>query len=426
MASEKHLPFPNDSAPAPRRRLSPLKATGILALALFLTAGLFTQCMPRSLPPRVAPTVDTVLRDTPLIDGHNDFAIFIRAYFHNRLSDANFTDGTLAGQVDFPRLRAGRLGGAFWSVFVPCPAAPAGNHSDAVYYPAVHDTLQQIDLVHRLIAAFPEHLAYTPSAAAVRAAYAANPHRIAGLLGVEGLHQIGNSASTLRLYHALGVRYATLTHNCHNAYADSVAPAEPLHNGLSDAGVAMVREMNRAGVAVDLSHTSPATQAHALRVSRAPVLYSHSSAWAIFHHGRNVHDAELHALKANDGVVMVTFFPEFLATRHEDATLADVVEHVVHIGELVGYRHVGIGSDFDGIPFGPKGLEDVGKYPALIKALLERGVGVEEMKGVVGGNVLRVLEAVERVAAEMQSEGVRPLEDVVAPVFGAALGGGGI
>jgi membrane dipeptidase len=237
-------------------------------------------------------------------------------------------------------------------------------------------------------------------------------------MGIEGLHQIGNSASILRMYHALGVRYATLTHTCHNIYADSEHPSAPRHGGLSDAGRVLVREMNRLGMIVDVSHTSPQTQRDVLAVTVAPVLFSHSNALGRCNSTRNVPDDILHSVKRNGGVVMVTFYPEFLEEDPDNAALGSVADHIQYIGEMIGYRHVGIGSDFDGMPKGPEGLEDVSKYPELINELLGRGITEPEVLGVMGLNVIRVLEKVEAVAELMKD--VRPLEDDVKPFFGPA------
>jgi membrane dipeptidase len=237
-------------------------------------------------------------------------------------------------------------------------------------------------------------------------------------MGIEGLHQIGNSASILRMYYALGVRYATLTHTCHNIYADSEEPDVPLHGGLSDSGKALVKEMNRLGMMVDLSHTSFETQRDALALSAAPVIFSHSNAYTLCNHTRNVPDDILWKLKENDGVVMVTFYPSFLENAGT-ATLNSVVEHIIYIGEMIGFRHVGIGSDFDGMGAGPIGLEDVSKYPALISELQKRGIQRGDIMGVMGSNVLRVLEDVEHIAKSLQN--VRPLEDDVKPFFDAVV-----
>lgn len=239
--------------------------------------------------------------------------------------------------------------------------------------------------------------------------------KIASLLGIEGLHQIGNSASVLRMYHSLGVRYATLTHTCHNIYADSEEPETPLHGGLSKAGKSIVQEMNRLGMMVDLSHTSFETQRSALAVSAAPVIFSHSNAYALCNHTRNVPDDTLKKIKENDGIVMVTFYPAFLENDPREASLNSVANHILYIGTMIGYRHVGIGSDFDGMGSGPVGLEDVSKYPDLIRELKKRGVSEEDISGIMGLNILRVLETVEHVSASMNL--VRPLEDDVKPFF---------
>ncbi|KAK8119942.1 uncharacterized protein PG998_004568 [Apiospora kogelbergensis] len=312
---------------------------------------------------------------SPLIDGHNDFLIWIRAFYQNHIYQKNFTqDNPLYGQVDFPRLREGRLGAQFWSAYVECPRED-GDHSDSAYREIVHDTLQQIDLIHRLVRAYPSYLTHAYSAADVRREFLQSGprRRISSLLGIEGLHQIGNSASILRMYYALGVRYATLTHTCHNAYADSEEPAEPLNHGLSLPGRAMVKEMNRLGMMVDLSHTSFETQRDVLRVTEAPVIFSHSNAYSRCNHSRNA------------------------------------------VGETIGYRHVGIGSDFDGMESGPRGLEDVSKYPDLVRELQRRGIDIADIAGIMGSNVLRVMEDVENIATSMRH--ILPLEDDVKSFF---------
>ncbi|OJD14964.1 hypothetical protein AJ78_04747 [Emergomyces pasteurianus Ep9510] len=353
--------------------------------------------------------VDRILRAAPLIDGHNDFPYFIRAVYKNDIYQKNISDGLeLPGQVDFPRLRKGGLRGQFWSAFIQCPTN-SNNFSDETYHDTVHDTFQQLDLVHRLAKQFPQHLNLVSSADEVWANFA-NSDSISSLIGIEGLHQIGNSASILRMYHQLGVRYVTLTHSCHNKYADSATPERPLHNGLSPAGEAMVREMNRLGMIVDLAHVSSNTMRDALRVSSAPVIFSHSSIYARCAHPRNVPDDVLLELKRNGGVVMITFFPEY--TRCHDkgkASLSDVADHVQYAGDLIGYDHIGLGADFDGMLNTVEGLEDVSKYPDLISELLRRGVSEKKLEGVVGANVLRVLKEVEIEAERLRD--VHPLQD---------------
>ncbi|KKK17037.1 hypothetical protein P175DRAFT_0528898 [Aspergillus ochraceoroseus IBT 24754] len=384
--------------------------------------------------------VEQVLQLQPLTDGHNDFPIAIRALYHNHIYQSNFSDKIqLPGQVDFPRLAQGRVRGQFWSVFVawsvgasrvPSPAfipylriADRSNESGSApepNYDDVHDTLQQIDLVHRLATRYPEHIEVVPDSASFRHTFEHSSHRIASFLGVEGLHQIGSSASILRLYHSLGVRYTTLTHVCHNEYADSATPSTPRHNGLSTAGRQLIHEMNRLGMAVDLAHVSAKTMHDALDTSKAPVMFSHSSVYALCPHPRNVPDDVLLRLRDNGGVIMITFFPEY--TRCDDpsaASLADVADHIQHVGELIGYEYVGLGSDFDGMFTPIRGLEDVSKYPDLIAELLRRGVSVQQAAGVAGGNVLRVMGEIERVAREMNQDGVNPLEDDVEDLLGA-------
>ncbi|KAL4776770.1 membrane dipeptidase-domain-containing protein [Aspergillus nidulans var. acristatus] len=354
--------------------------------------------------------VEEVLHLQPLTDGHNDFPEFIRYFYHNHIYQSNFSDQiALPGHVDFPRLAKGGIRGQFWSVYVACHDSPPEPD-----YEHVHDTLQQIDLVHRLASLYPEHLEIVPDTTAFRHTFESSPTKIASFLGVEGLHQIGSSASTLRLYHSLGARYVTLTHMCHNEYADSATPSKPRHNGLSAKGRDMVLEMNRLGMAVDISHVSAKTMHDALDTSKAPVIFSHSSVYALCPHERNVPDDVLLRLAENGGVIMITFLDEY--TRCDDpsaATLSDVADHIQYVGELIGYDYVGLGSDFDGMATTIQGLEDVSKYPDLIKELLDRGISVKDAAGIIGGNILRVMGEIEGVAREMNEEGITPLEDDV-------------
>ena len=254
-------------------------------------------------------------------------------------------------------------------------------------------------------------------------------------LGIEGLHQIGNRASNLRLYHALGVRYATLTHNCGNKYADAALWSNPFHKaprywgGLSEDGRLLINEMNRLGMIVDLSHTSVDTMVDVLggkegyAGSKAPVIYSHSSAYSICPHPRNVPDHVLQLVKKTNSLVMVNFAPDFVSCVESDrddglpdfyppnATLAHVATHILHIGNLIGFDHVGLGSDFDGIESVPEGLDDVSRYPDLVAELLRRGVSDADAAKVVGGNILRVWKDVDAVAAKLQAAGEPILED---------------
>lgn len=262
--------------------------------------------------------------------------------------------------------------------------------------------------------------------------------KIISPLGIEGLHSIGNSLAHLRIFYELGVSYATLTHNCHNRYADAavleipggVKKAEPLWHGVSEEGEKLVYEMNRLGMIVDLAHVSADTMRDVLGAgkstwngSRAPVIYSHSSAYAICPHPRNVPDDILQLVREKHSLVMVNFSPDFISCTASDnengipivdpthATLAQVADHIMHIGNLIGFEHVGIGSDFDGIPTVPQGLEDVSRFPALIAELLKRGLTDTDASKVAGGNLIRVWKAVDEVALEMQAEGALPAED---------------
>ena len=386
---------------------------------------------------------EKVLVDNPLIDGHDDFLILVRAIYGNRIYGDNFTaafeDGGFAGHVDLPRLKQGRVGGTFWSAWVPCPA-DGFDFSDKNYAPFVRATLEQIDLFNRLSLKYPA--TFTLSRTAEEAESAFENGKLISPLAIEGLHQIGNSLATLRLYHQLGVRYATLTWNCHNNYADAAlvsvdgktVASKPYWGGVSKAGRELILEMNRLGMMVDLSHVSVDVMRDVLggspekgwNGSLAPPIFSHSSAKAICPHPRNVPDDILNLVKARNAVVMVNFAPDFVSCKASNAssglpefvedtnTLQHVVKHIMHIGELIGYEHVGIGTDYDGIPNTPRGLEDVSKFPDLVDALLKKGVSEEDAGKVVGRNVLRVWHEVDKVAARLQKD-MDPVEDDLQP-----------
>lgn len=362
-------------------------------------------------------------------DGHNDLAIFIRFAYQNHIYDEKFSkpfeQGGMPMHVDLPRLKEGKNGGAFWSVFTPCPKE--GTDS-------ARDTFQQIDVMNRLKAAYPTH--FSPSVNASTALSAFKQGQLISPLGIEGLHQIGDSVANLRAFYDLGVRYATLTHNCGNRFADAALWEEPLrrapsvHGGVSKEGKALIREMNRIGMLVDLSHTSVETMVHVLGAkegddwegSASPVIFSHSSAYSVCPHARNVPDHVLHLVKARDSIVMVNFSPDFVSCKGpdnengmptfvpENSTLSHVADHVMYIGNLIGFDHVGFGSDFDGIMETPKGLDDVSKYPDLVAELLKRGVSDKDAAKIAGGNLLRVWKKADEVALKMQAE-VPPLED---------------
>jgi membrane dipeptidase len=331
-------------------------------------------------------------REVPLIDGHNDYPWALRQ--NNAGRDFDKLDIRMPQpklHTDIARLRAGGVGGQFWSVYVPVEMRGAD---------AVRATLEQIDVVYRMVRRYPDTFELALTAADVDRIFKAG--RIASLIGMEGGHSIDNSLAALRMLYAAGARYLTMTHSANVAWADSGTDM-PKAGGLTRFGEEVVREMNRLGMLVDLSHTSPDTMKDAIRVTEAPVIFSHSDARALNDHRRNVPDDVLRQLAANGGVVMVTFVPGFL-TRDGKATLADVANHMDHVRMVAGADHVGIGSDFDGIETVPAGLEDVSKYPALVAELLRRGWPEEDVKKALGLNVLRVLRRAEEVAARLQKQ----------------------
>ena len=383
-----------------------------------------------------------LLRRFPLIDGHNDLPWELReraAHGGGDMSTLSLTPGDPAGvnlaapvagtHTDLPRLAVGRVGAQFWSVYVPASLASGG---------AVAAVLEQIDVVRRMIAAYPEALELALTAADVERIFASG--RVASLLGAEGGHAIASSLGVLRMLYVLGVRYLTLTHNANVGWADS-ATDEPQAGGLTEFGRDVVREMQRIGMLVDLSHVSVSTMHHALDVAHAPVIFSHSSARALCDTPRNVPDDVLARLAGNGGVCMVTFVPGFVsqecanwvaglkaeaARRGLDpkdfsqlfsiksewerahppprATLAQVADHVEHVREVAGVAHVGLGGDFDGTPDVTVGLEDVSAYPALFAELLARGWTESDCAALAGGNVLRVLRAAESHAASVTGQ----------------------
>jgi len=335
-----------------------------------------------------------VLSSTPLIDGHNDLPWAIRqseAAPHDVEAAVHDLRGTTPFHTDIARLRAGMVGAQFWSVYIPFSATEEG---------AAMVQLEQIDIAHQIIERYPDVFELALDVSDIQRIYGQG--RIASLLGMEGGHAIENSLGALRGFFELGVRYMTLTHNGTLDWADA-ANGEPTHGGLTRFGQEVVREMNRMGMLVDLSHTSPATMNDALDVSEAPVIWSHASARGVRDHPRNVPDQVLRRLSDNGGVVMVTFVPSFVSARDE-ATLADVADHIDHIAAIAGIEHVGIGSDFDGISSTPVGLEDVSTYPALFAELSRRGWTEEDLRLLAGENVLRVMGEAEAVARRLQRE----------------------
>ncbi len=426
------------SSVLPRHPRAAVAAAAALAAVLTGAAVAAAQGAPPAAP-ALGARVARILAETPLVDGHNDLAENYRERVSDHLDRIDLAGDTAALaeplHTDIPRLRRGLVGGQFWSVYVPA-SLPGPEAAVA--------TLEQIDLVHRMIARYPEAFAFAATAADVERIHRSG--RIACLIGIEGGYSIADSLAVLRQAYALGARYMTLTHWKSIDWADAATDA-PRHGGLTPFGREVVREMNRLGMLVDLSHVSDRTMLDALETSQAPVIFSHSSARALCAHPRNVPDEILRRVAANGGIVMVNFAPGFVseatrvadapveaewtrlgalypndpkrvaaevhafAAQHPvpDATLAQVADHIEHIRDVAGIDHVGIGSDFDGIGRAPVGLEDVSKYPALLEELLRRGWSDGDVKKVAGGNILRVMHAAEVVAARQQRE--RPPSD---------------
>jgi membrane dipeptidase len=336
-----------------------------------------------------------------LFDGHNDLPWTMRAQANSSFDKVDIAQPT-EFHTDIPRIRAGGLKAQFWSVYVPSSTATTGN--------ATIMTMEQIDIVDEMLRRYPEHMERAGTAAEVRRIVAAG--KVASMMGVEGGHSIENQLSLIQRFYDRGVRYMTLTHSQNVDWADS-ATDEPRHQGLTEFGKEVVREMNRVGMLVDISHVSPATMHAALDVSQAPIIFSHSSARAICDHPRNVPDEVLRRLPENGGLVMVTFVSGFITPTAQlkqepraRGTIHDVCDHIEHVIKVAGIDHVGIGGDFDGVTSLPHGLEDVSKYPGLTQLLLDRGYNEEQIHKILGGNILRVLEAAEAVSARWQREGL--------------------
>ena len=371
-----------------------------------------------------------LLHDVPIIDGHNDYPMAVHEQANGDLDKLDIRRTQPGLMTDLGRLASGGVGGQFWSVYVPVDLKGAD---------AVSATLDQIDIVHRMIARYPDKFALALTADDIEKIE--KQGKIASLVGVEGGHCINASLGVLRMFYRLGARYMTLTHASNTPWADS-ATDTPQHNGLTPFGEDVVREMNRLGMLVDLSHVSPATMEAALRVSQAPVIFSHSAARALVDHPRDVPDNVLAQLPKNGGIVMVTFVPSFVSqevndysTREADqqktltaelktddavkqamadwrkshpaprATLIQVADHIDHIKAVAGIDHIGLGSDFDGITSVVVGLEDVSTYPQLIAELLRRGYSDDDIRRIAGRNILRVLRQAEGVSRRIQTGG---------------------
>jgi membrane dipeptidase len=413
------------------------------SLIAFAALALATPAAAQS-PERIA---EAALRAAPVWDGHNDVPDQLRDRYGNVIADFDFRDTTGTGDpdqgkramhTDLARLAKGHVGAQFWSVYVSAELPEPQ---------AVQATLEQIDVTKRLVARYPERLqmAYT----ADEVANAMKAGRVASLIGMEGGHSIGSSLAVLRQMYALGARYMTLTHSKNTPWADSATDA-PAHDGLTDFGRNVVREMNRLGMLVDLSHVSEATMSDALDVARAPVIFSHSGARAVNGHARNVPDSVLARLRDNGGIVMVVGLPGYLseptrqwyaahkaeearlsalwqgqpelakaalaewdaANPEPKANLTDMADHIDHIREVAGIDHIGVGGDYDGMATGPVGMEDVAGYPALFVELARRGYSQADLEKIASRNVMRVLRAAEAYAAAHRAD--PPIESPVA------------
>jgi membrane dipeptidase len=404
------------------------------AAALLVSLILCWSCLsPMSLEsadqPAVSDEARQIHQEALLVDGHNDLPWMLRLrgnHFHLKYDFLKERQKGL--HTDIPRLRAGNVGMQFWSVWVPVSTAKDGT--------AVRTTMEQIDIVHRMIRDNPDTFALAATVDDILRLR--KEGKIASMIGVEGGHSIDNSLGVLRLFYSLGVRYMTLTHTDTIDWADS-ATDQARHNGLTPFGEEVIREMNRLGMLVDISHVSPATMRHAIRVSRAPVIASHSSAFAIAEHPRNVPDDVLKLVAQNNGVVMVNFYSGFIVPeaaritkemfgvyrqlkakypKDEEfraaynqwkrehpiprGTVRTLVDHIDHIVKVAGIDHVGLGSDYDGITETPVGLEDVSTYPNITQELLRRGYKKEDIHKILGGNLLRALRQAEDVAKKLQ------------------------
>lgn len=414
-----------------------------LAAALLLVSPLVAQEPPVDL---ADATANAALEAAPVFDGHNDVPNQLRDRRANQINSFDFEDTTDTGaghpegrvlHTDLARLKEGKVGAQFWSVYVP-------SNSDEPE--AVQQVIEQIDVTKRLIARYPQSLRFATTADEVERAMAEG--KIASLLGMEGGHSIGSSLGVLRQLHALGARYMTLTHNSNTPWGDA-ATDNPKHGGLSEFGIDVVREMNRLGMLVDLSHVSEATMIDALDVAKAPVIFSHSGARTVNGHPRNVPDSVLKRLPDNGGIVMVVALPGFLneerrqwnARREAEAArlkalfqgqpetvkaamdswdnahpepatmIKHMADHIDHIRNIAGVESIGIGGDFDGMPTGPVGFEDVRGYPALFAELARRGYSQAELEMIANRNALRVMRAAEAYAASVAGE--PPIETLI-------------
>ncbi|KAG5677303.1 hypothetical protein PVAND_007072 [Polypedilum vanderplanki] len=369
-----------------------------------------------------------VLDEVPLIDTHNDLPYNLYNIENNILKNFNFDSDLKLNPrwqidtsfTDLPRLRQGKLGGQFWVAYVSC----SRNYKDAV-----ERTIEQIDVIKRLVRKYPNDLMFVTEADQIMKAK--EQGKIASLIEIEGGHSIDSRMSSLRLFYELGVRCMTITHNCNLPWADNNLvdgnENSPKRN-LTEWGKKVILEMNRLGMIVDISHVSEGVMVDVLETSKAPVIFSHSSVYKLRNHTRNVKDHVLLKLKENNGVIMINFYSSFIKAE-SPATIYDVIKHINYVRDLIGPEHVGIGSDYDGVEEVPEGLEDVSKYPALFDLLAEEGNdwepwSAEDLKKLAGLNLLRAFKAVEAVRDSMKTATIIdepvPYEDVISANANAA------
>lgn len=337
-----------------------------------------------------------ILDRVPLIDGHNDLPFQYRHLVENKVWSVDLNQGWSDVQTDIPRIREGKLGAQFWVAYIGCSFQNKG---------AVRAGLDQVDVIKKFVARYPDTFRFVTTPQGIEDAF--KDGLVGSLIGLEGGHMIDSSMGNLRMFYELGVRYMTLTHNCDTPWAENWKGDNGNNTdgikGLTEFGEMIVKEMNRLGMMVDLSHVSAQTMKDAMRVSRAPIIFSHSSAFHLCNHNRNVRDSVLQMLKQNKGVIMVNFYNYFV-TCTENATLEDVADHIDYIKNLTGVDYVGIGGDYDGVDRVPVGLEDVSKYPNLFAELLSRKWSVEDLEKLAGKNLLRVFREVEKVRDSLVSE----------------------
>lgn len=372
-----------------------LVAVGILTVAIVVAIAVPVS-MNNNKSKRASELAIQYMKEVPLIDGHNDLPWQFKKAVNNMLQTVDLTQTPTwdPTHTDIPRLRTGQVGAQFWAAYTSC---------DSQYNDALMHILDQIDVIKRMVQMYPETFDFVTTAQGIVDSH--ENQKIASLIGVEGGHNIDSSMASLRMLYELGVRYMTVTHSCNTPWADNWLMDEetnPEHNGLTDFGKDVIREMNRLGMLVDLSHVSVKTMNDVFDLVNAPVMFSHTSAYELCNHYRNAPNSILTRVKENRGVVMVNFYTKYIncppanVTADDNyATLAQVADHMDHIKLICGWECVGFGSDYDGVGTVPEGLEDVSKFPDLVTELLQRGWTEEEVKGALGNNLLRVFRAVE-------------------------------